>query len=324
MTMHRKAFTLVELLVVIAIIGTLVGLLLPAVQSARESARRTTCTNNLKQLALGCINHEVARKTFPKGTLRYDGDYANLARLSALGGWAGQWDQDHSWYSYVLPYIEAGQVIDAFDQTKSFSDPANETARRGMLGLSFLACPSDIGLQKNEWTSASWCRVRVNYVGNWGNTDYGQITKSGVTFGGAPFTMVKGIKPAQILDGLSKTILLSETTVVGPEDAWQGPISDGTLASGGQSFTAFALPNSTECEDSFFVYPSNNAVNGRRTGCEIVDLAEEGTYAARSKHPTGVVVANCDGSTRFVNSQVGLDVWRASSTAAGGEVIGVE
>jgi prepilin-type N-terminal cleavage/methylation domain-containing protein len=322
---HRKAFTLVELLVVIAIIGTLAGLLLSAVQAARESARRSTCQNNLKQLALSALNHEAANKVLPRGTLRYDGEYTNLSRLSALGGWAGQWDQDHSWYSYVLPYIEAGQVIDAFDKTKSFSDPVNETARRGMLGLSFLACPSDSGLKKNEWGSASWCRVRVNYVGNFGNTEYGQGTKSGVTFGGAPFTMVKGVKTAQVTDGLSKTMLLSEvTTVGGADDNWQGPISDGTLASGGQSFTTFYPPNHADCEESFFAYPADNAVNGRKTGCATVGLAEQGTYVARSKHPGLVVVANCDGAIRSVVDGVDVAVWQSASTSRGGEILSLD
>src|SRR3712207_4914981 len=94
----RRAFTLVELLVVIAIIGILVALLLPAVQAAREAARRTECVNHLKQLSLGCMNHESQHKFFPSG------------------GWGNRWvgdpdrgagvDQPGSWYYSILPFIE--------------------------------------------------------------------------------------------------------------------------------------------------------------------------------------------------------------------------
>lgn len=318
--MKRKAFTLVELLVVIAIIGTLVGLLLPAIQAARESARRTSCTNNLKQIALGCINHESANKTFPRGTKCYTGESPNLAKLASVYDWR----DDHSWYTYVLPYIEAGQIVQLFDQSKALCDVANEQPRRAMLGLSFLACPSDIGLQKSNWDMAQFCRVRLNYVGNWGNTTYVQATKSGVTFGGAPFTMVAGVKPSQIIDGLSKTMLLSETTVTGPDEGFLGSISDATVALGGQSFTSWLLPNSTECEDAYY-YPKDAAVlNGRKAGCTALADVEPQSLAARSKHPAGVVIANCDGATRLVANQIDLAVWRSASTARGGETLVLE
>lgn len=321
MTMHhRKAFTLVELLVVIAIIGTLAGLLLSAVQSARESARRTSCTNNLKQLSLACMNHESARKTFPRGTKCYDGEYTNLARLSPP---AFSWSQDHTVWAYVLPYVESDAAIKLFDQSRSFSDPANADARKGLRGLSFMACPSDIGLQKNEWDSLTWNRVRVNYVANWGNTNYGQATKSGVAHGGAPFTMVAGVKPSQVSDGLSKTMLLSETTVTGPDDAWQGPCSDGFIAGGGQSYTSWLLPNAAECEEVVY-HPT--ALNGRPKNCspiegDLYNNWEPQVLAARSKHQAGVVTANCDGSTQLVADQIDLAVWRAISTARGGETL---
>lgn len=322
---HRKAFTLVELLVVIAIIGTLAGLLLSAVQAARESARRSTCQNNLKQLALSALNHEAANKVFPAGTKCYNGPNANLARRNPAGD---NWDQDQSWISGVLPYIESEQVINQFVPDTAFSDFRNQAARRGMLALKFMACPSDIGLQKNEWESPRWARVRMNYVGNWGNTNYGQTMEEEVAFAGAPFTMVNGIKLATITDGLSKTMLLSETTVVGPEDAWQGPLSDGTLASGGQAFMGSLQPNSIFCDRAAW-YPGQAALNGRLANCPPV---EGGPYvnqelqvlAARSKHPGLVVVANCDGAIRSVVDGVDVAVWQSASTSRGGEILSLD
>lgn len=313
---QRKAFTLVELLVVIAIIGTLAGLLLSAVQSARESARRSTCQNNLKQLALSALNHEAAKKVFPAGTKCYNGSNANLARRNPAGD---NWDQDHSWIAGVLPYIEAEQVINQFVPDASFSDFRNQEARRGMLALKFMACPSDIGLQTNEWDNARWARVRMNYVGNWGNTNYGQTMEEEVAFAGSPFTMVNGIKIASITDGLSKTMLYAETTVAGPADDWQGPISDGTLASGGQAFMGALQPNSIVC-DRVVHYPGQAALNGRIFNCPWYDGVESQVLAARSKHPGIVVVANCDGAIRSVVDGVDTAIWQSASSSRGGEI----
>jgi prepilin-type N-terminal cleavage/methylation domain-containing protein len=147
----RQAFTLVELLVVIAIIGVLVALLLPAVQSARESARRTQCLNHVKQHALGCINFESQRGHIPKGNYATTGG-ANPNTLPEGNG--------ASWMFVSLGYIEAGNL---YEQVVSAGSLTNAVTR-GILPAApkIIRCPSDAFEKGNARHS--------NYVGNTGPT----------------------------------------------------------------------------------------------------------------------------------------------------------
>jgi prepilin-type N-terminal cleavage/methylation domain-containing protein len=116
----HDGFTLVELLVVIAIIGTLVGLLLPAVQTAREAGRRMSCANNLKQVGLGIVNYEQARKTYPSGR-----DTKNQFGVS--------------WAFRLLPYVEQAQIYAAYVKTARVDEDANSTAMRTPVSTFFCA-----------------------------------------------------------------------------------------------------------------------------------------------------------------------------------------
>jgi prepilin-type N-terminal cleavage/methylation domain-containing protein len=320
-THKMSGFTLVELLVVIAIIGVLVGLLLPAVQAARESSRRSRCQNNLKQMALAALGHADANKeTLPPG---------NRARGFTGPNFNG--DQDFTLFPYLLPFVEEVAAYDKHNWNESYSNSVNRDGRLAMLNCNWLACPTDIGLQKNEWSSTTWCRVRHNYSGNWGNTGWDQITKAdgatNIVFGGAPFS--KDGKMAalkNITDGLSKTLLLSETIVVGPSEAYQGPLSEGFLGAGGPSFTTFRLPNHAGCDEVFGKYPSAAARNGRPGPGGVTDAdcgaLGSGAHAARSKHAGGGVNgALCDGAVRWFGNDIGLDTWRALGSSKGGEAI---
>jgi prepilin-type N-terminal cleavage/methylation domain-containing protein len=307
----KLGFTLVELLVVIAIIGVLVALLLPAVQSAREAARRTQCVNHLKQLALGMLNFESAYGGFPAAALSWDeSDYA--------GRGPGTWYDDHGWYSQMGPFIEEQAWFDRINFDVSFSNAANDQARRQFVSL--FACPSDIGLQRNEWESATWARIRGNYVVNFGNTNYGQVEIADVPFGGAPFTYVQRTGLKKITDGLSNTLMLSEIKVL-PElesqSAWGGPYSDFSTALGGQVFTAWLPPNSSVGDEiarlivAPEVYLSNQIPVPRRK-----DPSKLQTFAARSHHPGGVHGSLCDGSVQFFAESIDLEAWRALATAS--------
>ena len=162
----RGGFTLVELLVVIAIIGILVALLLPAVQAAREAARRMQCANNMKQLSLALHNYHDTNKRFPP---------AATWPTSASGFNLGMQNQNKfgpSWVVLLLPYMEQQTVYDAFDFTKFLNDPANREARG--ISLDVMLCPTD-----NEHNRKKYGRISGSYTGhvsnhgdNWARGNY--------------------------------------------------------------------------------------------------------------------------------------------------------
>src|SRR5262245_15553640 len=160
---HLHAFTLVELLVVIAVVGLLVALLLPAVQAARESARRSQCVNNLKQLSLGCLSHEVAQKRLPAG----------FTTMTAPAT-----DVHHTWASYILPYLEEAALFDTIDFSIASWQPwlANgggdkqpPNARWLYTQLDIDLCPSD--QPRNIHTGIARAFAHGSYLGNegWGS-----------------------------------------------------------------------------------------------------------------------------------------------------------
>jgi prepilin-type N-terminal cleavage/methylation domain-containing protein len=251
---NQKGFTLVELLVVIAIIGVLVALLLPAIQAAREAARRTQCANNLKQLSLAHLNYESTFKGFvPMAKFWNNADY-NAAYPPAPGGGdssPGGWYDDHGWYIPLMPYLEQAGLKNLANPDQSFSAAVNYAARTAYVAMH--ACASDIGLQTNEFppnpAAPTWARVRSNYVVNAGNTVYGQHdmyapgNANYTLFGGAPFGPVKVTPLAKITDGTANTLMMAEIIVLPTTTGWGGPYSDAQTALGGQVFTGWQTPN---------------------------------------------------------------------------------
>ncbi len=309
----RMAFTLIELLVVIAIIAVLIGLLLPAVQKVREAANRIKCNNNLKQLTLAMHSYHDVNKILPPGTRRKIDDPTYVG--------PGEWYDDHGWYSRMGPYVEQDNWFRLINYDKSFSDEVNDAARR--FKMQVFACPDD-GLKQNEWPSSNWARIRGNYVVNFGNTNYGQTTKAGVTFGGAPFSFVKSSKFADITDGLSNTLMMAEIITVGDTGVnWGGPLSDFSTSLGGQTFEAWLTPNSSVWDDVARVCPPNSALNGI-PGCNYIGDNEQTrnqSFASRSKHPGGVNASFGDGSVHFFSNTINLATWRALATSRGGETV---
>jgi prepilin-type N-terminal cleavage/methylation domain-containing protein len=322
MDQKRQGFTLIELLVVIAIIGILIALLLPAVQAAREAARRTQCTNQIKQLALAMRVHESARRALPLGGRSNSSPIAYPC--------PGNWNCDFTWQPYIGPYIEETAWYEGFDFKVCLLHANNFVSRTTK--ISTFICPSSAGfghVQFDHPQANQWARLRTNYVVNWGNTGFGQLDiGTQEPFGGAPFTFVRGVKLKEITDGTSNTLCVSETLTPVESTDYSGPIGETSLNEGGQTFDAWLTPNSSAPDIAFRFCPK---LGDGGTNCQ-VDIAGAANlpnphgggnrqhYAARSAHPGGVVAALCDGSVEFYTDLIDLRIWRALSTARGGEV----
>jgi prepilin-type processing-associated H-X9-DG protein len=192
---------LVELLVVIAIIGILIALLLPAVQAAREASRRTKCKNNLHQIGLGLHVHLNAKKAFPPGHLRKEGD-----------------ESYHSWVTLMLPYIEEQNVYRQINLTQWwYATPANIIVRTD---LKFLICPTTdyTGPGRTHYAAINGPRGLSGLPGGWcQNESYaaGLFPATGLPPASGPICYRKngeGIRAREVTDGLSKTLALVEAS----------------------------------------------------------------------------------------------------------------
>jgi prepilin-type N-terminal cleavage/methylation domain-containing protein/prepilin-type processing-associated H-X9-DG protein len=307
----KSAFTLVELLVVIAIIGVLVALLLPAVQSAREAARRTQCSNNLKQLGLGVTQYADTNKgAFPVGSYACCSGTWQVAMLPFV--------EQKALYDQYKSYgqINAGGEIDTTNGR--YSSPVNVPVTSNLIKV--YTCSSD-----NKVAPRSTITFH-NYVANHGNTALGRKSPYGVRTDGspnnykkAPFIAVSNstqtpqvMRVSDITDGLSSTMAFSETI-----KGQYGDLRGFGWWQGGSHFEAYLAPNSNQPDvteqDPYCV---NQRPNPPCTGP--TTAAPEG-IGARSRHPGGVNVTMCDGSVRFMSDNVNLDTWRFLSTADGRE-----
>ena len=320
---RRTAFTLVELLVVIAIIGTLVGLLLPAVQVAREAARRSQCGNNLKQYALGMQNYHDAHGVLPLGT--------------------SYWQCDNvSWLPVLWPYIEQNDLASRFKYNQFFSDWPNAGSASQKLPLSLplpiYYCPSG---RPNAVSIDSYGKVmaRSNYA-----TNGTALVRSGVTYRGTFVTYFNGAKSdcagsgwvhfeprgykgkeatrfRNVTDGLSKTLLMSEQNLTAT-DTYPDPRGQTHINWGFD--TSYATPNSSFDRVASWWNPTTDA--GRVCDNIPPDLPCQATgsdfsFAARSKHAGGVQAAFCDGGVQFISDTIFLSVWQAAGTVSGGEML---
>jgi prepilin-type N-terminal cleavage/methylation domain-containing protein len=335
-----KGFTLVELLVVIAIIGVLVALLLPAVQAARESARRSKCVNNVKQWILGIHNHESAFGKFPWGN-----------KADVLDSYV--------WWHLTLPYVEQQTL---FEQFRNLGGPIQQTgdwpgahafgatspyleARSTVLQIH--QCPSDRKHVMNEVHLPYYTRARGNYRACTGSGDlYGNApvgAPAGYVAGAGVFAVRQGqvfggggqpvlyCRLSEITDGASNTVALSEGLKVCINN-WS-TINDISLGNmGGAFYSHFNTPNSSAPDRPWGPCPVPQGDQGYKAPCTSLggpnrppgnhnNNQRTSHAAARSLHPGGVVVALADGSARFVSNQISAAVWRALGTKGLGDTV---
>ena len=319
----RIGFTLVELLVVIAIIATLIGLLLPAVQSAREAARRSSCSNNLKQVGLATLNYESANKRFPPRRLQ---------------------PAEASPQVLILSYLEEGSRFAQFDLTVNIhNSPLNsQNGRARQQDVASYLCPSDSSTARYETAG------RSNYFACVGGAPWAGGTRIDGIFA-MPDTTRDGYKASNITDGLSKTALFAEVM--------RGTVPDGTSTvthttafTIATTYTGAQLENGTrvpQCMQNAngtqlqytgqqyyraflpftFMYTHTLPPNwNRNTGNRATQRHNcgQGNFntahiAASSYHGNLVGVVMADGSVRFVEDSVDFTVWQGVGSRAGGE-----
>lgn len=311
-------FTLVELLVVIAIIGVLVALLLPAVQAAREAARRSQCGNNLKQMALGVHNYISAKNTLPPGAI-VTGECCSAYSYS-------------NWAIEILPMIEQQSLYASYDQSK-YNDKATSTENLKVTQavVSAYACPTDDGANQLEKPGAgpgSGLQYRTSsYRGVTGRSDNTQATvwwgaqlaaQSGSLFplpatyrgplhtvGNIPY---QAVKPQQITDGLSNTLLIGE----------KASATTGATA-GQQTFWGYSYAGYNKST----MLPQSRMLLTDFERCVQVggdggDNPCKGGWG--SFHAGGLQFALCDGSVRHISDNIDMTILCEASTIAGEEL----
>ncbi len=300
MASRRHGFTLIELLVVIAIIAVLMALLLPAVQQAREAARRTSCRNNLKQIGLALHNYLDVHRVFPPSST------SDVEQ----GGWISNpvSRHIHSWASLLLPQLDQGNLFNTIDYNVSSMHPANLPAASTLIAA--FRCPSYTGpdhSQDANYTRFSNRYAIQNYVAMAGS-DVGHIygQNSGLFKPDGTMHTLSSNGPRDVTDGLSNTVVIVETR----EEKMMVWIDGGTAAVVALSYDEANSPSYAGAKIALNFHPYFEYVNPRSE------------YGPSSQHPGGAMHLLGDGSVRFISENIDRRQYVGLATRAGGEVIG--
>jgi prepilin-type N-terminal cleavage/methylation domain-containing protein len=279
--MQRRAFTLIELLVVIAIIAVLIALLLPAVQQAREAARRTQCRNNMHQIALALHNYHDTHRCFPPGRVdTQDGSF--------------RYCSNHSWLTMLLPFVDETSLYNAYNFSQPSVTHGNCSGATGAANatvvqstLAQYLCPSDQAAVITSYGRSA------NIVGNFGTNMNEYQFGSAIGSGKGLFWLCSCVRVRDIRDGTSQTFAGGERAYgIGDGPAWGAGVHGYMEGETGVAMNPFGA-----------VY---NAHNNR-------------SFASR--HEGGAFFFFADGAVRFLSENIDIGTYRALSTIANNEVI---
>ncbi len=295
----RRGFTLIELLVVIAIIAILIALLLPAVQQAREAARRTQCKNHLKQIGLALHNYHDTHSVFPSGWISVNGGVPNAHHGTSGVGWAAM----------ILPQMEQNNAYQLFNSSLPLTDPANGAFLK--VQIKEYKCPSDPQPNtfqiRNESSGAMIAELPVaNYIGNFGPEDLDNceaapgnlpVMADGTCKGSGFFYHNSSVKMRDVTDGTSNTFMTGERKTIARLDwfsSWPGMIAQGEES----------IQRVCGAADHTLNHPASH----------FDDFS--------SHHVGGAQFCLGDGSVRFVSENIDGRVYRSVATIQGGETVG--
>jgi prepilin-type N-terminal cleavage/methylation domain-containing protein/prepilin-type processing-associated H-X9-DG protein len=330
-----KAFTLVELLVVIAIIGILVALLLPAIQAAREAARRAQCQNRIRQIAIACLNHHDTKKCFPAATIMYP-------YPSKGDGYRTYW----GYLVQVLPFMEEQALIDRIDLKRHWQDEPNLTLLYETQ-VPFLRCPSqsdqevtftdppgsggrtELSNLRAHYMAVMGAKVKCptpktdpypdntyTMVGGSGDCGSGGVAANGVINNvktSGQFHPSK-IKMKDVTDGSSHTFMIGEISwMVGPQRIWA--IGSATAP---QNDTPYSFNYSAKNVMSALNFAYRADVDAGQQPCT---PCENNDLSFGSLHPGGAHFALCDGSVQFIREEIPIQTLRALASRKSEEVV---
>ncbi len=318
-----RAFTLIELLVVIAIIAILIALLLPAVQQAREAARRTQCRNNLKQFGLALHNYHDVYRAFPKGG--YGGGLGAPALYETANA---RGCRSMSWGTVLLPYLDQAPLYNQWDQNQWYLQGSNIALAQ--TPLSAFKCPTSpvSELRANGDNISSTPQfARTDYSGNYGEralrcfpatncaNNYADVgDNSGQPRGTMMLQpnmnfLALTIGVRDITDGTSNTVMIGEAPNA-IHGLWAGHknVMDQSAPLNGKLATSSPWQS---C-----LIPASQAANAGKLGCDV------GSQDFHSFHTGGAHFTYADGSARFCNESVDIKILAAILSRSGGEVVG--